>query len=69
MFNKAQPNISGYYFKPLRENGIIEEKEKILRTPYYGLTEDYTPLKWLIKSQQEIKQSIKNESDQLNFDF
>ncbi len=66
MFNKQTSNVSGYYFKPLRDNNIIEEKERIKQTPYYGLTSDYVPIKWLIKSQNEVKKSIECKSKQLS---
>lgn len=65
MFKKAQSNVSGYYFKPLKEHGIIEEKEKNKKTIYYGLTADYMPLRWLIESQKEIRENINNKSQQL----
>lgn len=67
MFKKAQPNVSGYYFKPLTENNIIEEKERTKNTPYYGLTADYIPLKFLIKSQEEVNKSVNEKSGQLSF--
>jgi hypothetical protein len=66
LFKKAQPNVSGYYFKPLRDNNIIEEKEKIDKTPYYGLTTDYIPLKWLIRAENVIKKNIEIKSQQLD---
>ncbi|MEK7130080.1 MAG: hypothetical protein AAB793_00320 [Patescibacteria group bacterium] len=66
MFKKAQSNVSGYYFKPLKDNGIIEEKERLKKTPYYGLTTDYIPLKWLIKSQEVVNESIKDKSWQMS---
>jgi hypothetical protein len=66
LFNKAQSNVSGYYFKPLRDNNIIEEKEKIDKTPYYGLTTDYIPLKWLVRAENEIKKDIEIKSQQLD---
>lgn len=65
IFKKAQSNVSGYYFKPLRDAGIIEEKEKIGKVPYWGLTVDYIPLKWFIESQKKLKQDISNKSSQL----
>ena len=65
MFKKTQSNVSGYYFKPLKENNIIEQKNVDQRTPYYGLTADYVPLKWLMNSQKEINKSIKEKSKQL----
>jgi len=65
MFKKTQSNVSGYYFKPLKEHGIIEEKNIKNRTPYYGLTADYTPLTWLINSQREVNKSIEDKSKQL----
>ncbi len=36
IFKKNQSNVSGYYFKPLKDAGIIEEKEKIGKVPYCG---------------------------------
>lgn len=65
MFGKAQSNVSGYYFKPLRDNNIIEEKSRDKKIIYYGLTTDYAPIKWLIKSQDEIKKNINDKSEQL----
>jgi len=66
IFKKAQSNVSGYYFKPLKDNGIIEEKERIEKIPYYGLTADYMPLKWLIASQEEVNKSVSSKSEQLD---
>lgn len=61
--NKDRANISGYYFKPLIEHDIIEEKNKIGKTPYWGLTQEFEPLKWYIYAkkgmQREIKKSLK----------
>jgi hypothetical protein len=65
LFKKARTNMSGYYFKPLRENGIIEEKEKIGNTPYWGLSPEYIPLKWLVESQKKIQKTIKQKTNQL----
>jgi len=65
IFKKARTNVSGYYFKPLRDAGIIEEKEKIGKVPYWGLTADYIPLKWYIESQKKIRQEINNKSGEL----
>jgi DNA-binding transcriptional ArsR family regulator len=65
MFSKAQSNVSGYYFRPLKENNIIEEKQRIKTTPYYGLTADYIPLKWLIESQDAVSRSVEDKSGQM----
>ena len=65
IFGKTQSNVSSYYFKPLREAGIIEEKEKIGKVPYWGLATDYIPLKWFIESQKKLKKDIDNKSNQL----
>lgn len=69
MFKKSQSNVSGYYFKPLKNNNIIEEKDRINRMPYYGLTPDYVPLKWLMKSQVEVSKDIEDKTRQLSFNF
>lgn len=66
IFGKTQSNVSSYYFKPLRENGIIEEKEKIGKVPYWGLATDYIPLKWFIESQKKLKKDIDSKSNQLS---
>lgn len=47
--NKTKESMSGYYFKTLKEHGIIEEKEKIGTTKYWGLTEQYYPISFLFK--------------------
>lgn len=65
LFGIAQPNVSGYYFKPLKDNGIIEEKEKVGKIPYYGLTKDYVPLKWLLEAQGQVKSNLENQTSQL----
>ncbi len=65
-FEKTQANVSGYYFKPLKDAGIIEEKERIGKVPYWGLTTDYIPLKWFIESQKKLKKDIDNKSNQLS---
>lgn len=64
LLGKALPNVSGYYFGPLKDAGIIEEKEKIDKTSYWGLTADYIPLKWLIEAQKEILKTIKKQVNQ-----
>ncbi|QQR54451.1 hypothetical protein IPG41_04590 [Candidatus Peregrinibacteria bacterium] len=66
LFKKAQSNVSGYYFKPLRELDIIEEKEKIGRVPYYGLTIKYQPIKFLVNSREELVKSARKKGNQLN---
>jgi len=65
LFKKAQSNVSGYYFKPLKDNGIIEEKEREGKTVYYGLNQDYIPLKWLLEAQRNMQKSFKSQADQL----
>ncbi len=61
LFKLARTNVSGYYFKPLKENNIIEEKEKIGQTPYFGLTQDYVPLKWLLEAQKKMSKNIQEQ--------
>lgn len=65
MFKKTQSNTSGYYFKPLRVSNIVEEKERVKTTPYFGLTDDYVPLKWLLESQNEVNKNLEKKSEQL----
>lgn len=61
---KDRANISGYYFKPLSERGIIEEKNKIGKTPYWGLTQEFEPLKWYIDAKKEVQREIKESLKQ-----
>ena len=51
-------NISGYYFKPLKDLGILEEKERKGKTVYLGLTVEYQPLRWWVESEEGIKKDI-----------
>ncbi|MFH1429718.1 MAG: winged helix-turn-helix domain-containing protein [Candidatus Margulisiibacteriota bacterium] len=67
LFKKAPSNISGYYFKPLKDAGIIEEKNRSGRMKYWGLVSDYIPLKWVIESKRIVQESIKRDSKQLTF--
>lgn len=69
MFKKAQSNVSGYYFKPLKDNNIIEEKERVGKTHYYGLTADYNPLKWLLESQKKVNENIEQQSKQMKMNI
>ncbi len=55
---KRASNVSSYYFKPLKEHGIIEEKRTEGNTVYYGLTTDYEPLTWFFISKQEVEKEI-----------
>ncbi|KKP92700.1 MAG: hypothetical protein US25_C0083G0004 [Candidatus Moranbacteria bacterium GW2011_GWE1_36_7] len=66
---KAQSNISGYYFKPLRDNDIIEEKGRIKNMPLWGLTRDYEPLKWLADAQEKMQLNLAKESNQLSLEM
>lgn len=58
MFKKQASNISGYYFKPLKDLGIIEEKEKKGKTIYLGLTVEYEPLKWWVDSEKGMADDV-----------
>ncbi len=59
MLHKQASNISGYYFKPLKDRNVIEEKVRKGRTIYLGLTVEYEPLKWLFESGNSIQEDIK----------
>ncbi|MCF7830600.1 MarR family transcriptional regulator [Candidatus Gracilibacteria bacterium] len=61
----AQPNVSGYYFKPFKEAGIIEEKDKKGKEIFWGLSTDYVPLKWLTEEQKIAAKSIKEGTEQM----
>jgi hypothetical protein len=59
MLKKQSSNLSGYYFKPLRDLNIIEEKERKGRMIYLGLTVEYQPLKWWLESEKGIKEDMR----------
>jgi predicted transcriptional regulator/GTPase SAR1 family protein len=67
LMNKAQTNVSGYYFKPLRDLGIIEQIENTGdgRIKYWYLSKSYLPLKFLLQSQSKIRTTLAQASGQL----
>lgn len=56
--SKSESNVSGYYFKPLRENDIIEEKGKEGKEIFFGLTPKYLPLKEFVISQKKLRKEV-----------
>lgn len=58
ILKKQVSNIYGYYFKPLKDLNIIEEKNKKGRMVYLGLTVEYQPLKWWIESENGIRKDM-----------
>lgn len=60
IFKKQSSNLSGYYFKPLKDLNIIEEKERKGKMVYFGLTNEYQPLQWWLESENGIKKDISN---------
>jgi len=58
ILKKPSSNLSGYYFKPLKDLNIIEEKERKGKTIYLGLTVEYQPLKWWLESESGVKKDI-----------
>ncbi|OHA83528.1 MAG: hypothetical protein A2937_00260 [Candidatus Yonathbacteria bacterium RIFCSPLOWO2_01_FULL_47_33b] len=58
ILGKQSSNISGYYFKPLKDLGILEEKERKGKMVYFGLTDEYQPLKWWFESEIGVKKDI-----------
>jgi len=58
MLGKSESNVSGYYFKPLKENDIIEEKERRGKEIFFGLTQKYLPLKEFIVSQKKLRKEV-----------
>lgn len=63
---KAPSNISGYYFNPLRDAGIIKVKKQDGNLKYWGLTQDYIPIKFILKSKESIQQKTKDDIRQLS---
>lgn len=55
LLRKPEPNISSHYLKPLKERGIIEEKDKKGNTRYIGLTKKYEPLQWWFESEKNVR--------------
>lgn len=56
ILKKPTSNISGYYFKPLKDRGILEEKRREKKMVYFGLTAEYEPLRWWMESQKKMEQ-------------
>lgn len=50
--HKTKESMSGYYFKALKERGIIEEKKKTGTTKFWGLTDAYYPIRFLFQKLQ-----------------
>ena len=65
-FKKAPSNISGYYFNPLKDAGVIEVKKQDGKLKYWGLTQDYIPIKYILKSKESIQQKTKEDIRQLS---
>lgn len=63
--NKAPSNISGYYLSPLLERGIIELKSKQGKIKYYGLTQEYAPVKYINKNNAIVKKRADSLTAQL----
>ncbi|MEK7084688.1 MAG: helix-turn-helix domain-containing protein, partial [Patescibacteria group bacterium] len=68
ILGKSESNMSGYYFKTLKENGIIEEKERHGKEILFGLTSKYVPLKEFVASQQKLREEVAGE-EQTQMDF
>jgi len=60
ILGKTPSNMSGYYFPPLKNLGIIEQKEKKGTRIYFGLTTEYEPLKWWLESQENIRNDVQD---------
>lgn len=63
---KAPSNISGYYFNPLRDAGVVEVKKQEGKLKYWGLTQDYLPIKFILKAKKTIQQKTKENMQQLS---
>ncbi|PJC30550.1 hypothetical protein CO051_05230 [Candidatus Roizmanbacteria bacterium CG_4_9_14_0_2_um_filter_39_13] len=63
--NKAPSNISGYYLNPLKDAGIIELKKKKGNLKYWGLTQDYIPIKFILEAKKIIQQKTEENMQQL----
>ena len=61
ILKKQESNISSYYFKPLKMAGIIEEKEIKGKYKYWGLTQEYFPLTYLLNAQKKLTQDLNRE--------
>ena len=62
---RAPSNISGYYFNPLRDAGVIEVKKQEGKLKYWGLTQDYLPIKFILKAKKTIQQKTEENMQQL----
>lgn len=55
---KQASNVSSYYVRPLVEKGVLKEVRKEGRTIFYGLTQDYEPLRWFIDGRQKVAHTV-----------
>ena len=62
MLDKKGSNVSGYYFPPLKDNDIIEEKERKGKEVFFGLTSKYIPLKEFSEYQEKLKKKVTSDT-------
>jgi hypothetical protein len=62
---KAPTNVSGYYFKPLKDIGVIEVKKQVGNLKYWGLTQEYVVLKKLVLLEKRAEEHLENVREQL----
>jgi hypothetical protein len=64
IMNKEQANISGYYFTPLKDAGIIEECGRQGNEKFWKLTKKYECLKFVLQSQKNVEEKAKKRYEQ-----
>ncbi|MFA7319827.1 MAG: hypothetical protein WC022_04520 [Parcubacteria group bacterium] len=65
ILKKQASNISGYYFKPLKDLNVIEEKERKGTMVYFGLTDEYQPLQWWFESEKGREKNLQDGVKQM----
>lgn len=62
---KAQTNMSSYYFSKLSNLGIIEVKREEGKHKYWYLTKEYLPLQRLQSAQENLRKQFDQKTNQL----
>lgn len=65
LLNKAPNNVSGYYFAPLKNAGVIEEISREGKVKYWYLTQEYRPLENYISASKAVRKKVQDDSTQL----
>ncbi len=66
LLKKEPANVSGYYFAPLKEMGIIEETGRHGNEKFWQLTTEFQCLKFIPEAQKNVEQQARHRVEQLS---